>query len=180
MKGGAPQHLEKLQRALGDRKRVTIEYLSSSKGELTERAVDPWGLIAALGHWYLVGWDHLHADERMFRADRIKRVDLMQENAEIPADFDPDRYRGAFRGLGSTTLTLEISPSAARWFEDYYPVSSSEELADGWKRVELTSGGERWAATLVVRLASDVRAVQPPSVVAEAHLLASAIMARYS
>jgi proteasome accessory factor C len=180
MEAGSPQHLEKLQRALTDGKRVRLQYFSSTKAELTERDVDPWGLIAALGHWYLVGWDHLHADERMFRADRIKQVELSDEQAEVPADFDPDRYRGAFSGHGSTTIALEISPSASRWFEDYYPVTSSTSLADGWKRVELVSGGERWAATLVMRLGSDVRGVEPQSVMDEARRLAGLIAAAYA
>lgn len=179
MEAGSPQHLEKLQRALSDGKRVRIQYFSSTKAELTERVVDPWGLIAALGHWYLVGWDHLYADERMFRADRIKQVEPTEEDAEVPADFDPDRYRGAFRGLGSTTMTLEISPSTARWFEDYYPVRSSTVLADGWKRFELVSGGDRWAATLVMRLGSDVRAVHPGAVIDEARRIAGLIAARH-
>ncbi len=180
MESGAPQHLEKLQRALTDGTRVKIEYFSATKGQLTERVVDPWGLIAALGHWYLVGWDHLQSDERMFRADRIKEVESTEEAAEVPADFDPDRYRGAFRGAGSTTLTLEISPSAARWFEDYYPVVSSSPLEDGWKRAELVSGGDRWAATLVMRLGPDVRSVTPESVMKEARSLAGDIAANYS
>lgn len=180
MEAGSARHLERLQRALGDGKRVRIQYFSSTKAELTEREVDPWGLIAALGHWYLVGWDHLHADERMFRADRIKQVDLTSDDAEVPADFDPGRYRGAFRGLGSTSLILEISPSAARWFEDYYPVANATLLADAWKRVELVSGGDRWAATLVMRLGSDVRAVKPEAVMNEARRLAGSIAALYS
>lgn len=180
MEAGFAQHLKALQRALTEGKRVRIEYFSATKGELTDRVVDPWGLIAALGHWYLVGWDHLKSDERMFRADRIKRVEPTEDDAEIPGDFDPDRYRGAFRGLGSTTMTLEISPGAARWFEDYYPVSSSTKLDDGWRRVQLVSGGNRWAATLVMRLGADARAVEPPTVLDEARRLAASIASHYS
>jgi predicted DNA-binding transcriptional regulator YafY len=174
-----PRHLEQLQRALSERKRTRIEYLSATTGRLTERIVDPWALLAALGHWYLVAWDLSRHDERMFRADRIKQVELLEQDAEVPPDFDPERYRGAFGGRGGTVVTLEISPSAARWFEDYYPVRSSAELPDGWTRVELVSGGDRWAATLLMRLASDARAVEPERVLEEARGLAGAIAARY-
>ncbi|MGH2699253.1 MAG: helix-turn-helix transcriptional regulator [Actinomycetota bacterium] len=176
---GSSRHLEGLQEALTNKIGVVLEYLSASRGELTERTVEPWGLIAAHGHWYLVGLDHLSGEERMFRTDRIKSVTGTGDPVEIPADFDPDAYKGAFSGHGSATLTLEITPSVAEWFEDYYPVSSAESLEDGWRRVSLVAGGERWGATLIARLGSDVRNVQPPEMLAAARALATSIAARY-
>lgn len=179
MESGPAAHLEALQRALVEGRRVRLEYLSASKGELTERSVDPWGLIAAVGHWYLVGFDHLSSDERMFRTDRIKRLEVTGEAAEVPADFDPESYRRGFSGHGETTVSFEISPAVARWFEDYYPAGEVTTQADGWRRVTLVAGGLKWAATLVVRLGADVRAVEPPELQEEARRTARAIAARY-
>jgi proteasome accessory factor C len=156
-----------------------MEYYSASRAELTHRQVDPWGLVAALGHWYLVALDHSSGEERMFRTDRIKSLELTSEPAAVPSDFDPERYRGAFRGAGPVKLSLDISPGAARWFEDYYPVAASEELSDGWRRVRLIAGSERWAAILVLRLAQDVRNVEPASVMEEAGRLAALIVERH-
>ena len=73
---GASEHLGVIQEALRKGKRIHLEYLSASRGVLTERDVDPWGLIAALGYWYIVGLDHDSGEERMFRTDRIKAVAL--------------------------------------------------------------------------------------------------------
>jgi proteasome accessory factor C len=169
-------HLESLQNALRDAVQVDIEYFSASRGELTARTVEPWGLIAALGRWYLVGLDHLSGEERMFRVDRIKSVAVLDAAAPVPPDFDPGRYRGAFSGRdGDLRVTLEISASAAQWFEDYYPVESGETLDDGWRRVVLVAGGERWAATLVVRLGRDVRSIAPASVMDASRALAERI-----
>lgn len=179
MESGPAAHLEALQRALVSKRRVRLEYLSASKGELTERSVDPWGLIAAVGHWYLVGFDHLSSDERMFRTDRIKRLEVTDETADVPADFDPESYRRGFSGQGESTVSFEISPAVARWFEDYYPTSEVVALEDGWRRVTLVAGGLKWAATLIVRLGADVRAIQPPEVLEEARITAEAIAARY-
>ena len=178
---GAGTHLEELSRAVTQRKRVDIEYLSASRGQLTSRRVDPWGLVTALGRWYLVAWDHDSSDERMFRVDRVKSVTLTDEDAEVPEDFDPSRYRGAFLGGGEQeVISFEISPSAARWFEDYYPVKSSTPAKGGWQRVELISGGHPWAAALIARLGSDVRSVKPPEVLGAAQGLAREIAARHS
>ncbi len=40
------------------------------KGEV--RNVDPYGLLARAGYWYLVGHDHLREGQRTFRIDRIE------------------------------------------------------------------------------------------------------------
>ena len=77
-------------------------------------------------------------------------------------------------------MTIEISPEVARWFGDYYHPRSSEELADGWHRVELAASSRRWAATLLLQLGAGVRAVEPHETRDEARRLARLIAARYA
>lgn len=174
-------HLGKLQQALDSGRRVRIEYFSATRGEMSQRDVDPWGLVSTLGRWYLVGHDHLSEDERMFRVDRIKQVAISDQSTEVPADFDPARYKSAFIGRGDQLrVSFEISPAAQRWFEDYYPVEDAADLADGWRRVELVAGSERWAATLSLKLGRDVRNVMPESVSELAGDLARKLAARHS
>lgn len=170
---GSPEHLQVLQDAIADEKRVRIEYMSASRGELTERDVDPWGLIAALGHWYVVGHDHLTDEERMFRTDRMKSVAKLADAAPPPTGFDPEKYRGAFIGSDSDRrVSFEISPPVADWFMDYYPVMSSEPVDGGWRRVTLAIGGTRWAATLLLKLGDQIRNVEPAEMRAAARELA--------
>ena len=158
LEGGTDTHLEVVQEALRGSNRIRMEYMSATRGELTTREVEPWGLVAAVGRWYLVGLDHLSGEERMFRADRIKSVMVLDAPAEVPDDFDPARYSNAFvGGTSDELLTFEISPAVARWFGDYYPVEAIEELAGGWSRVTIASGSERWAALLLLRLGDDAR-----------------------
>ena len=174
-------HLEVIQRSLTEHRQVRLDYFSASRGELTSRVVDPWGLIASGGRWYLVGFDHDSDDERMFRADRIKDVRILEKEAGVPDDFDPQKYRGAFVERPDERLvTLEISPAAAKWFEDYYPVRQAKDLTDGWREVGLASSGDRWPALLALRLGDDVRNVQPTSVLETARGLASAIATRHA
>ncbi|MQA98903.1 MAG: WYL domain-containing protein [Actinobacteria bacterium] len=177
---GSSEHLQLLQDAIADEKRVAIEYMSASRGELTERDVDPWSLIAALGHWYVVGLDHSSGEERMFRTDRMKSVVKLDEPAPLPTDFDPEKYRGAF--IGSETgrrVVFEIAPPVADWFMDYYPVVSSQPAPGGWTRVELAIGGARWAATLLMKLGDQVRQVEPEEMRNAARELAQEIVERH-
>jgi proteasome accessory factor C len=179
VEAGPAEHIETIQHALSERRRIRLQYHSATRGELTEREVDPWGLVAALGRLYLVGLDHLSGEERMFRTDRVKAAAATDVAAEVPEDFDPERYKGGFSRRGETTISLEISPQAGRWFEDYYPVASTEALADGWTRVSLVTSGTRWAATLVLRLGRHARSVEPAEVSEAARSLAGEIATLY-
>jgi proteasome accessory factor B len=65
---------------------VTFEY----RGET--RTVEPWGLAARRGHWYVVGHDHDRDAMRTFRADRLgDDVSVGPGGAfTVPDDFSPD------------------------------------------------------------------------------------------
>jgi predicted DNA-binding transcriptional regulator YafY len=60
--------------AIQARRCVSIRY-QSERGELTERTVEPYGLVGRQGKWYLVGWCRLRVDYRTFRLDRVKQVE---------------------------------------------------------------------------------------------------------
>jgi proteasome accessory factor C len=178
--GGPARHMEVLGQALRDSRRVRMEYFSASRAALTERTIDPWGLVATLGRWYLVAFDHLSSEERMFRVDRIKGAELLDEAAEVPEDFDPSSYREIFRERPEQeVLSFEISPETSGWFVDAYPCRSVTELADGWLRVELVAGGRAGAAALLLRLGPHVRAIAPEELREEARTMAAAIAARH-
>jgi predicted DNA-binding transcriptional regulator YafY len=55
------------------------------------RTVDPWGLLLRDGFWYLIGFDHGHAEQRTFRIDRIEGTIAVVEGSsfERPSGFDP-------------------------------------------------------------------------------------------
>lgn len=174
-------HLKAIHDALRDKKRVELEYFSVSSGELSRREIDPWSLYAALGRWYLVAFDHRSGEERMFRVDRIKSARLLPEPADIPDDFDPNSYSGAFRERpGQPVATFEISPAVARWFEEYYPVLSAETLADGWRAIELSYTKPPWVAALVLSIGDGVRNVQPLEVADAVSGFAAEVAANYA
>lgn len=178
---GPSGQLEALRDALARQKRLRLEYFSASSGRLGEREVDPWSLYAALGRWYLIGLDHSSGEERIFRVDRIKAAQVLDHAAPPPPDLDPSAYSGAFRPRpGQPVATFDISPSAARWFEEYYPVAGAESLADGWRRVAVTYSDPHWIAALVLSLGNQVRNVEPAEARSAVRDLAEEIEAVYA
>jgi proteasome accessory factor C len=55
------------------------------RDELTTRIVEPHGLTADIGHWYLSAHCRLADGPRVFRLDRISRYELGDETYPEPA-----------------------------------------------------------------------------------------------
>ncbi len=93
-----PGVLRQVQDALERRKTIRISYHAFSSGEMTERKVDPYGLVFTKGNWRLIGWDHLRRGLRSFVLSRItKPIEPPKRpgtpDYEIPADFSLRRYQ---------------------------------------------------------------------------------------
>jgi predicted DNA-binding transcriptional regulator YafY len=56
-----------------------------------ERVLDPYGLLAREGRWYVVGHDHVAGDLRTYRVDRIEGSVVVGTAGSyaVPAGFDP-------------------------------------------------------------------------------------------
>jgi proteasome accessory factor B len=84
-----------LTQAVADRKCVAFAYTGAS-GRRSRREVEPWGLFARDGRWYLVASDPEVADVRVFAVPRMEDVAVAPRpkspDFEPPADFDVARY----------------------------------------------------------------------------------------
>jgi proteasome accessory factor B len=77
--------------AVQARAAVTFTYRAASTGDVRERSVEPWRLLAHGGGWYVVGRDRDRDAPRSFRLSRIEGgVRQVGEpgSYEIPADLD--------------------------------------------------------------------------------------------
>lgn len=157
----ASEELSRIRTSIEARRRVRLVYQSHSKEEITERDVDPWALFFSAGRWYLVGWCHRVTDERIFRLDRIRSLEVLDETAVVPEDVDLSKYIDVYvQHAGHVEVTLDLSPEA-HWVLEYYPVVSQELLDGGWTRVRLTAGGTAWLERLLLRLGAYARVVEP-------------------
>ncbi|MGI3779704.1 MAG: helix-turn-helix transcriptional regulator, partial [Janthinobacterium lividum] len=63
---------------------------TNRQGRVTERTVQPYGIVAHAGHWYLAGRDVAIDEVRTFRLDRVSKVRQGAESFEVPAGFNPE------------------------------------------------------------------------------------------
>ncbi|HEX5499182.1 MAG TPA: YafY family protein [Thermomicrobiales bacterium] len=73
--------------AARERRQVWMRYASGG-GVVTERVVDPYGLVHLVGRWYVAGYCHLRADQRVFRLDRVETAQLQADSFTPPPSFD--------------------------------------------------------------------------------------------
>jgi predicted DNA-binding transcriptional regulator YafY len=68
-----------IQRALAERRLLTLDYQAGQRRELTHRQVEPLGLVYYADNWHLIGYCRLRQDIRDFRTDRIRGIRVLNE-----------------------------------------------------------------------------------------------------
>ena len=167
--------------AVRDKRALAIEYYSASRDALSRRIVDPIRVVLVGDQSYLEGWCREAEGVRLFRFDRIVDVEVLDEAAAAPhpvteappntALFDADPSLPA--------ATLLIGPRAA-WMLEYFPMRILRELPDGYCEVAMTFAAEEWMTRLLLGFGSDVRVLEPLSLVGSVRRAATAALAAYA
>ncbi len=118
----APDCLDAIVHAIQTTHQVRMRYHAQT-GEVTERVVAPYQVVHRAGRWYLVGYCHLRADQRVFRLDHIQ---LAQE---LPTTFAPV----AIDAVASVERSIAMTPW--RW---EFEVLAEAPLGELRKRIPAT------------------------------------------
>lgn len=152
-----------LERAVADGRQVRLTYHVPSRDELSERVVDPRGIVTSGRFAYLDAFCHAAGAMRFFRLDRIDSAELL----DSPVETEPAPPREVTSGLLAgesptvgTTVTLLLRPEAD-WVPDYYPVQDVRRRHDDALEVDLVVSDVRWVTRLLLRLAPYASVVAP-------------------
>lgn len=171
-----PSLVGPLREAAGSNRVVEIVYTSLAKGDTTERSVEPWTVFTAMGNWYLTGYCRLAQAERVFRVDRIRRVEISEEAFE-PPPRTPEPEVHYVASDEDARCVIELSPRA-RWVLDYYPVDVLSDDSNGLV-VEFAAADPSVAARLLLRLGEQAILAEGSEVAEALDELRSRILARY-
>ncbi|HEU4385462.1 MAG TPA: WYL domain-containing protein [Anaeromyxobacteraceae bacterium] len=160
--GSAPARdslLGRIHRAIAERRVLRLRYFAATRGAEGERAVRPWTLAQALGHWYLYGEEA--GRRKAFRLDRIRECALSEERFEPPPEAEVSRARlfsepraAARVRLGRRAAALALSRPGR-----YRVVKRSA----GGAVVELQAEGEDWATRFALSHGAEAQITSPPS-----------------
>lgn len=142
--------------------RVWMRY-SRRDGDESAREVEPFGVVALFGRWYLHGWCHLRGDLRTFRVDRIRRADLLPQTFERPEGIDPLAAVESSLALsrGSRIEALVHAPFADVRRHIPRAVAILEPDGDDKTRLLASSDELEWFAWRLLDLPFDIEVLEP-------------------
>ena len=86
--------IREVLQALREKRRVRLRYLRTYDGNITNREVEPYGLLYRFNQWYLLGWCTQRKEKRLFLLEQIEDLELLQARFVLPEGFSlPELYR---------------------------------------------------------------------------------------
>lgn len=162
-------HLATLDEALRLGRRIAMTYERGGDGEVVERRTNPLGLVAKGSAWYLVA--ATDDEPRTYRASRIRSVEILDEPATRPADFDLAEFWGRSRTefvaqLPTFEATVRASPEALAklrfgWWRFAALVDAEPPEADGWATCRVRADTLEAALVCLLGLGAGIRVVEP-------------------
>lgn len=167
--GPRPEYLKAVADAVWSQKRIMIRY--DSWTQVSERVVEPLGLVLKGGIWYLVG--QREHGFRTYRMSNILALTPLDETFERPADFDlPKHWRDS-----TASFEREVYVGVARVRASKAGVSRLKEISQRCKEaieaqpLEFDAAGlavfevpieeERWASREMTRIGAEVEVLEP-------------------
>lgn len=111
--------LDDLNRAIEEKRRVYILYQSAKETRPTTTEINPYTLVYNDGSLYLIGWSHKRRDVRVWKIDRISRVDVINKRFTPPTDFDPAEHLSQSFGIFRTSDDAPPQTIRIRFAADY-------------------------------------------------------------
>jgi len=77
-----PEIIDPITLSFFKQRQISIQYQTEER-DITDRIIDPQYLLLNWPVWYLLGWDHVREDVRLFRIDRILNAKPQTENLTL-------------------------------------------------------------------------------------------------
>jgi len=147
------QYLAVLQKAIVDKKVVSIRYEANYSDEITERAVEPIGLCYYASAWHLIAWCRLRKGYRDFRINRMKALHIKDETFDSAHHPSLQTYLDQMthdHRDGLMEVSVLFSKKVVRFLGEqryYHGFVSEEKLGDQHRMKFLTAhleGLARW------------------------------------
>jgi proteasome accessory factor C len=153
--------MDVLRHAVASETQARIDYLSFSRNERSSRVIEPAGVFATQGQWYVSAWCHQAQADRVFRVDRIAEISaLATPRSHAAAPAAPDLFA---QTPMTSSIVLTLRPEAA-WVIEQYPVESVEiDKVSGALTVSLGITDTAWLDRLLLRLGPNAQIEHPPA-----------------
>lgn len=167
--GPRPEFLKAVAEAVWTERRVTIRY--DSWTQISERTIEPLGLVLKGGIWYLVA--QRETGMRTYRLSQIQALTPLDEHFERPRDFDlPRHWRDSTASFEreiyiATARVRATKRGVVRLKEISQPVRVEIEAQtldfdeEGFATFNVPIEEETWAAREITAVGAEVVVLEP-------------------
>lgn len=171
-----------IQDAIVRRRCLALRYDAGRRGEVTERVVEPLGVVFYARQWHLIAWCRLRGGLRDFRLDRLESWTVQPETFDGHADFSMEEFvRQQTECDSLTPATLLVVRDALERFRGEAPSSilREEVLPDGRVRVEILAFSPEYLSGWLLSFGTRIEVEAPPELKQRMRAEALAVAALY-
>ena len=161
------QALLDLHHAIGENRRVWMRYYTASRDEHTERTVSPYHLYNGQGDWYLIAFDDMRREFRVFSVGRMEDWRILEDTFQRDPTFSVDAYMSrafkAERGGKVMQVALRFDAQQARYIRErhWHATQQIEKLPEGGLILRFQTGGLDEVKRWVMQYGRHVEVLEP-------------------
>lgn len=156
------------------------------RGQTKSFVVLPLRLFAHTGTCHLLCYVPKHASYIPLNLQRLQAIKLLDETADIPADFDPEQLEqsafGLHQGSEPTRYVMRFDPEVAVYIQErlWHKSQQLEQLPDGSVKLTFTCGASWEVDAWVASWRHWVHVIEPEALKAQLRELGSVLTTRYA
>jgi len=162
-RGAVP--LSSIQQALASGYVLRLNYRGAAREAVTERIVEPVGLVFYLDHWHLIAWCRLREAVRDFRVDRIIACSTLPEPIPPRSNLSLAQYLASclVPEIGETAV-IEVPVTNLESVRRYWGPTLLDEKVNGKKvrvRIGFQANGSDCVARWILGMGTEATIIAP-------------------
>jgi predicted DNA-binding transcriptional regulator YafY len=118
--------INEIQGALSRQKTVQIKYYSNYNGQVSEREVEPIGLVYYTEAWHLMAWCRMRKAYRDFRTDRIGKI-MVTDNS-----YDREKHPGLQEHMDALVNQYTLTEVVLRFRKSFIRFTTRDRYSHGF------------------------------------------------
>lgn len=166
-----------IKKAIIEKKIIRFSY-ANTKGQTSDREVEPLKLCFKGEAWYLYAWCRKHEEERFFKLKRVRKLKLTEEVFQRTCRKTVLKKEPENNWTDSVPLKLKIAKEAA--FRVYEEFEAYEELEDGSFLVKISFPGKEWLSYYLLSFGQALEVLEPMEVREQLKVELEKMLEKYS
>lgn len=166
-----------IKKAIIEKRIIRFSY-ANTKGQTSDREVEPLKLCFKGEAWYLYAWCRKHEEERFFKLKRVRKLKLTEEVFQRTCRKTVLKKEPQNNWTDSVPLKLKIAKEAA--FRVYEEFEAYEELEDGSFLVKISFPGKEWLFYYLLSFGQALEVLEPMEVREQLKVELEKMLEKYS